>query len=77
VGAQQRGGLDQAVDTVAAGEADVVANGDVIEAGGGDRLGELGEAALPVAEILLAQHDPGRQPRAGGLARVLSGSVMN
>jgi hypothetical protein len=24
-----------------------------------------------VAEILLAQHDPRRQPRAGGLARVL------
>ena len=58
VGGQERGRLDQAIGAVAIGEADVVADGQVIDAGCYGVLGELVQAAGPRAEVVLAQDDP-------------------
>ena len=58
MGRQQRGRLDQAVGAVAVGEADVVADGEVIHTRRHRALGELVQPARPGAQILLAQDDP-------------------
>jgi len=55
---QQRGRLDQPISTVAVGEADVVADREVIHAGRDGTPGELVQPARPGAQVLLAQNDP-------------------
>ena len=57
MGGQQRTRLDQPVNPVTAGEADVVADGEVVDAGVGCGGSQLAEPAAPVAQILLSQND--------------------
>jgi hypothetical protein len=54
---QQRGRLDQAVGAVTVGEADVIADGQVVDAGVDSMRGELPEPTGPGTEVLLAEHD--------------------
>jgi hypothetical protein len=54
---QQRGRLDRAVGAVTVGEADVVADGQVVDAGVDSMRGELPEPTGPGTEVLLAEHD--------------------
>jgi hypothetical protein len=62
VAREQRGGLHQTVDAVAAREADVVADGDVVEAGTANELGQVREPASPGSHIGFSQDDPEGQP---------------
>ena len=70
VRAEQRRRLDEAVGAAAGGEADVVADRDVVDAGGGDAVGQLGQPSGVGFDVLLAEHDA--EARRGHAAVVAS-----
>ena len=86
IGREERRGLDQAVRPMTVGEADVVADGQVVDPGRHRARGELVQPAGPGAEVLLTKDDPdadahvrghaaGRQPSSPAYAEAACSAV--
>jgi hypothetical protein len=61
VAGQQRRRLNETVDAMPIGEADVVAEGDVVETCKEDGVGKRGKATLPHGEVSFPKDDPNGQ----------------